>query len=104
MRTLSALDDDTFDKLTQRGLGRMATPCRNCRQAFADLVKKHVVPIDLKDGFSRSAALRRRAAENTLDPKDTNADSPIPIRLNEGDGRAEEHAAEANPYQRQRRT
>ena len=50
-----AFDDDTFDKLTQLGRDRMATIQELADEAFADVLKKHGIPIDLKD------ALRRRA-------------------------------------------
>ena len=55
MRKLIGFDDDTFDKLTQLGRGRMATLQELADEAFADLLKKHGIPIDLKDALRKSA-------------------------------------------------
>ena len=62
MRKLIGFDDDTFDKLTQLGRGRMATLQELADEAFADLLKKHGVPIDLKDALRKSAGLSKKAA------------------------------------------
>jgi hypothetical protein len=56
MRKLIAFDDDTFDKLRQLARDRMATFQELADEAFADLLKKHGVPIDLKDALRKSAA------------------------------------------------
>ena len=56
MRKLIAFDDDTFDKLTQLGRDRMATIQELADEAFADVLKKHGIPIDLKDALRKSAA------------------------------------------------
>jgi hypothetical protein len=53
---LIAFDDDTFDKLTQLGRDRMATIQELADEAFADVLRKHGVPIDLKDALRKSAA------------------------------------------------
>ena len=55
MRKLIAFDDETADKLTQLGRDRMATLQDLADEAFADLLKKHGVPIDLKDALRKSA-------------------------------------------------
>ena len=55
MRKLIAFDDDTADKLTQLGRDRMATLQELADEAFADLLKKHGVPIDLKDALRQSS-------------------------------------------------
>ncbi len=55
MRKLIAFDDDTFAKLTQLGRDRMATIQELADEAFADVLKKHGVPIDLKDALRKSA-------------------------------------------------
>ena len=57
MRKLIAFDDDTFDKLRQLGRDRMATIQELADEAFGDLLKKHGIPIDLKDALRKSAAL-----------------------------------------------
>ena len=57
MRKLIAFDDDTFDKLTQLGRGRMATLQELADEAFADLLKKHGIPVDLRDALRKSASL-----------------------------------------------
>jgi hypothetical protein len=62
MRKLIAFDDDTFDKLTQLGRGRMATLQELADEAFADLLKKHGVPIDLKDALRKSAGVLKKTA------------------------------------------
>ena len=62
MRKLIAFDDDTFDKLTQLGRDRMATIQELADEAFADLLKKHGIPIDLKDALRKSAAASKTPA------------------------------------------
>ena len=64
MRKLIAFDDDTFDKLTQLGRDRMATIQELADEAFADVLKKHGIPIDLKDALRKSAAVSSTAAPN----------------------------------------
>jgi hypothetical protein len=54
-RKLIAFDDDTFGKLTQLGRNRMATLQELADEAFADLLRKHGIPIDLKDALRKSA-------------------------------------------------
>jgi hypothetical protein len=55
-RKLIAFDEDTFGKLTQLGRDRMATLQELADEAFADLLRKHGIPIDLKDALRKSAA------------------------------------------------
>ncbi len=55
MRKLIAFDEDTADKLKQLGRDRMATLQDLADEAFADLLKKHGVPIDLKDALRKSS-------------------------------------------------
>jgi hypothetical protein len=57
MRKLIAFDDDTFDKLKQLARDRMATIQELADEAFADLLRKHGVPVDLKDALRKSASL-----------------------------------------------
>jgi non-homologous end joining protein Ku len=54
LRKLIAFDEDTFDKLTQLGRDRMGTIQELADEAFADLLKKHGIPIDLKDALRKS--------------------------------------------------
>ena len=61
MRKLIAFDDDTFAKLKQLGRDRMATIQELADEAFADVLKKHGIPIDLKDALRKSAALPKGA-------------------------------------------
>lgn len=63
MRKLIAFDDDTFDKLKQLGRDRMATLQELADEAFADLLRKHGIPVDLKDALRRSAALTKTPAQ-----------------------------------------
>jgi hypothetical protein len=65
MRKLIAFDEDTFDKLKQLGRDRMATFQELADEAFADLLKKHGIPIDLKDALRKSARLGTRTAERS---------------------------------------
>jgi hypothetical protein len=61
VRKLIAFDDDTFDKLKQLGRDRMATIQELADEAFADLLRKHGIPVDLKDALRKSAALPKTA-------------------------------------------
>ena len=56
MRKLIGFDEDTFDKLRQLARDRMASFQELADEAFADLLKKHGVPIDLQDALRKSAA------------------------------------------------
>jgi hypothetical protein len=60
VRKLIAFDDETMTALTQLGRDRMATIQDLADEAFADLLKKHGVPIDLKDALKKSAAKAKR--------------------------------------------
>ena len=62
MRKLIAFDDDTFDKLKQLARDRMATFQELADEAFADLFKKHGIPIDLKDALKKSAGVSKVTA------------------------------------------
>jgi hypothetical protein len=59
------LDEDTLMKLTDLGRRRMATFQELVDEAFADLLKKHGVPIDLKDALKKSV---RKAGATTEKP------------------------------------
>ena len=63
MRKLIDFDDETMAALTQLGRDRMATIQDLADEAFADLLKKHGVPIDLKDALRRSAGGKRTPAK-----------------------------------------
>ncbi|MBI5323425.1 hypothetical protein [Bradyrhizobium sp.] len=56
MRKLIEFDDDTFAKLKQLARDRMGTLQELADEAFADLLKKHGIPIDLRDALKKSAA------------------------------------------------
>lgn len=56
---LIALDDDTLSKLNALGRDRMATFQELADEAFADLLKKHGIPIDLRDALRKSAKVTR---------------------------------------------
>jgi hypothetical protein len=53
-RKLIGFDDETLAALTQLGRDRMATLQDLADEAFADLLKKHGVPVDLKDALRKS--------------------------------------------------
>lgn len=57
MRKLIEFDEETLDKVVQLGRDRMATLQEMADEAFADLLKKHGVPIDLKDALRKSAKI-----------------------------------------------
>jgi hypothetical protein len=73
---LIAFDDDTFDKLTQLGRDRMATIQELADEAFADVLKKHGIPIDLKDALRKSAALKTAAPTKTRRPNQSRKAKP----------------------------
>jgi hypothetical protein len=62
VRKLIAFDEDTFAKLAQLGRDRMATIQELADEAFADVLKKHGIPIDLRDALRKSAAPSRATA------------------------------------------
>ena len=65
MRKLIAFDDDTFDKLKQLGRDRMATIQELADEAFADVLKKHGVPVDLKDALRKSASASKASVKSS---------------------------------------
>jgi non-homologous end joining protein Ku len=69
MRKLIAFDDDTFDKLRQLARDRMGTFQELADEAFADLLKKHGIPIDLKDALRKSVKLAAEPAKKSKPPK-----------------------------------
>jgi hypothetical protein len=65
VRKLIEFDDDTFAKLKQLARDRMATFQELADEAFADLMKKHGIPIDLRDALKKSAAGAEAPAKRT---------------------------------------
>ena len=63
MRKLISLDEEVYDKLKQLARDRMATLQELADEAFDDLLKKHGVPVDLKDALRKSAALSKTQAK-----------------------------------------
>jgi non-homologous end joining protein Ku len=55
VRKLIEFDDDAFAKLKQLARDRMATFQELADEAFTDLMKKHGIPIDLRDALKKSA-------------------------------------------------
>ncbi len=101
MRKLIAFDDDTLDKLTQLARDRMATFQELADEAFADLLKKHGIPIDLKDALRKSAGPRRARRQRTQDRKpERRGMNSDPDPFEQGQRAARQNIpAEANPYQ-----
>ncbi len=64
MRKLIAFDDETFDKLKQLARDRMGTIQELADEAFADLLRKHGIPADLKDALRKSASLSKTPARD----------------------------------------
>jgi hypothetical protein len=60
MRKLIDFDDETLAALTLLGRNRMVTLQELADEAFADLLKKRGVPIDLKDALRRSAPIQKK--------------------------------------------
>ena len=75
MRKLIAFDDDTLDKLTQLARDRMGTFQELADEAFADLLKKHGVPVDLKDALRKSVRLSKDVTPKTTRSKTGKAPS-----------------------------
>jgi hypothetical protein len=61
-RKLINFDDETMNALTQLGRDRMATVQDLADEAFADLLKKHNVPLDLRDALRKSARAAKKDA------------------------------------------
>jgi hypothetical protein len=80
MRKLIAFDEDTFDKLKQLGRDRMATFQELADEAFADLLKKHGIPIDLKDALRKSARLGKQPDRQVGSRVKTEAKTDAPPR------------------------
>jgi hypothetical protein len=70
VRKLIAFDDDTYDKLKQLGRDRMGTLQELADEAFADLLRKHGIPVDLKDALRKSASLSAAEAKPASDRAD----------------------------------
>jgi non-homologous end joining protein Ku len=68
VRKLIAFDDDTFDKLKQLARDRMGTIQELADEAFADLLRKHGIPIDLKDALRKSAARSETSEQKKTSP------------------------------------
>ena len=64
MRKLIDFDEDTLDKLKQLARDRMATIQELADEAFADLLRKHGIPVDLKDALRKSASLSQPEKSN----------------------------------------
>ena len=60
MRKLIDFDDKTLAALTLLGRNRIMTLQELADEAFADLLKKRGVPIDLKDALRRSARIQKK--------------------------------------------
>jgi len=69
MRKLIAFDDDTFDKLKRLARDRTATFQELADEAFADLFRKHGIPIDLKDALRKSVHLAQEPNKKRNEPK-----------------------------------
>jgi hypothetical protein len=70
VRKLIAFDEDTLDKLTQLGRDRMATIQELADEAFADLLRKHGIPIDLKDALRKSAVRSKMVSSKIRTPNE----------------------------------
>lgn len=62
-------DEETWAALDVLARDRMATFQELADEAFADLLKKHGIPIDLKDALRKSARLDEPAKRGGTRPK-----------------------------------
>ena len=100
MRKLIAFDDDTLDKLTQLARDRMGTFQELADEAFADLLKKHGIPVDLKDALRKSAGLVEGRGAEEIENRKGASMNPDPDPFEQGERAARQNIpAEANPYQ-----
>lgn len=65
MRKVIAFDDETYQALVQLGRDRMATLQELADEAFAELLRKHGVPRDLRDALRRSVKASASARQKT---------------------------------------
>lgn len=65
MRKVIAFDDETYHALVQLSRDRMATIQELADEAFADLLRKHGVPKDLREALRRSAKAAAPAKRKT---------------------------------------
>ena len=67
MRKLISFDDETYASLVDLGRSRMATIQDIADEAFADVLKKHGMPVDLRDALRKSvkAAAQNRGQRKT---------------------------------------
>ena len=63
MRKVIEFDDGTYHALVQLGRDRMATLQELADESFADLLKKHGVPRDLREALRRSVTASAPAAK-----------------------------------------
>lgn len=54
MRKLISFDEETYASLADLGRSRMATIQDLADEAFTDVLKKHGVPVDLRDALRKS--------------------------------------------------
>ena len=69
MRKVIEFDETTYHALVQLGRDRMATLQELADESFADLLKKHGVPKDLKDALRRSATAASGSKQPNKQPK-----------------------------------
>jgi hypothetical protein len=77
VRKLISFDDETFTALTGLGRSRMATIQDLADEAFADLLKKHGVPLDLRDALRKSV----KAAGQNAGTRKTSVQTPHAERV-----------------------
>jgi hypothetical protein len=76
VRKLIAFDDDTFDKLKQLERDRMASLQELADEAFADLLKKHGIPVDLRDALRKSVSNTKSASITKAPARDRPTSRP----------------------------
>ncbi len=72
MKKLISFDDETYASLIDLGRSRMATIQDIADEAFADVLKKHGVPVDLRDALRKSV----KAAGQTGNRRKTSVQKP----------------------------
>lgn len=68
MRKVIEFDEGTYQALVQLGRDRMATLQELADESFADLLKKHGVPKDLREALRRSAQAPAAPAKRKKKP------------------------------------
>lgn len=79
-KKLIAFDEETFNALTLLGRDRMATIQELADEAFADVLKKHGVPVDLHDALKKSVRAKERNGRNGKKNGNGDRSNVVPLK------------------------